>query len=159
TETASVVDRFRGSSITAEVANNDRVVEIAASASDFNRLPQGSVISVAGETKNDHPAESGALARWFGKLTQPVAQLAHSVDSLITPAAHAEALQAARNQKSDVRLNHARSVRASNSGAVTSALDPAPFAPCGPVTATHICVDIGTLHAGDSVQISFSATV
>ncbi len=67
----------------------------------------------------------------------------------------------AQDQRSETRLNHARSVRTTKGATTSRALAPVPFAPCGPINtpAGHICVDIGTLHAGDSVQISFSVTV
>src|SRR2546423_2876970 len=93
--------------------------------------------------------------------------------SLIGPTAYAEAKPEGRGQRSDVstqtpdirgqrsdvRLNHARSVKlATRNSKLATNNAPLMPVPCSN-TSTHICVDIGTLHPGDSVQISFSATV
>src|SRR5262249_24642901 len=89
---------------------------------------------------------------------------AHRVDSVITPSAHAATRLAVsdqrsenRDQRSDIRSNHARSVRSGNAATRTTTNTAMPVV-CA-TTVTHICVDIGTLHPGDSVQISFSVTV
>src|SRR5262249_50062666 len=120
----------------------------------------GAQISAEKSSSSNESAQPSLLARAASSLLA----FAHRVDSVITPSAHAATRLAVsdqrsenRDQRSDIRSNHARSVRSGNAATRTTTNTAMPVV-CA-TTVTHICVDIGTLHPGDSVQISFSVTV
>ncbi len=152
-EAQSFAQIFSAAAITAEthtLAQTFAGASMTAAARSFVQPLSGSAISAeAHNAVKLHDSADGMLAR----ATKSLRSFANAVGSAIEPTAYAE-----NAQRTDVRSNHARGVRA-NRGAVRSAALEPMFAPCGPISATHICVDIGTLHAGDSVQIGFSATV
>lgn len=92
----------------------------------------------------------------LGGAMNSLTKLAGMVDSLIVPTAHAEKAEGsgqrseARDQRSEVRLNHANSRRAGTTKAATHAM-----APVGP----DVNVTIGNLPANKSVTITFTVTL
>jgi len=98
----------------------------------------------------------------IARAAASLSRVANSFDSLIVPSAHAEESEgskqkSASSKRSDVRLNHARSVRTNRAATASNALAPMPVG-CSASPGT-ICVNVGILHPGDSVQIGFSVTV
>ena len=98
----------------------------------------------------------------IARAAASLSRVANSFDSLIVPSAHAEESEGSKpksagSKRSDVRLNHARSVRTNRAATASNALAPVPVG-CSAAPGT-ICVNVGILHPGDSVQIGFSVTV
>jgi hypothetical protein len=105
-------------------------------------------------------------------------RFANAIAGMIEPTAHAEEIRTSkvgsqrsevrtqtsgiRSQRSDVRLNHARSTKVVTRNSRTS-MAMAPFAGCSPAGinggGTAICVDLPTIHNGESITISFQVTV
>jgi hypothetical protein len=109
-------------------------------------------------------ANTSTASASFGALissaAHSLATLAGKVDALVVPTAYAgneEGNQKSEvsSQKSDVKLNHAAGRRTAKSATTNSALAPVG---CSANPGT-VCVNVGTLKPGDSVQISFSVTV
>ncbi|MEK6281956.1 MAG: Ig-like domain repeat protein [Acidobacteriota bacterium] len=107
--------------------------------------------AVAGKSNGSTSAR--LLTTWLGTLVSSAAYFANSVDSLLVPTAHAETEKTeVRGQRSDVRLNHAKSPRS----ITTSAAPAAPaVAPMPPLTT----VNIGTLPGLKGVTVVFQVTV
>src|SRR5262249_18780546 len=140
----------------------------------------GAQISAEKSSSSNESAQPSLLAR----AAKSVARFARAVDSLIEPAAYAKEAPRSevsnagvtgqesgarttevRGQRSEIRRDHARNskLEARNSKPETRSATMTPFAACSPAGinggGTAICVDLPTIHNGDSITITFQVTV
>jgi hypothetical protein len=125
-------------------------------------MPSG-VYSTAEGTRSTSFVSSFGIQGIANSISQP----ARSVDSIIEPTVYAAEKATGqkselRDQRADIRLNHARNSKlVPRNSKLSSTMTP--FAACSPAGinggGTAICVDVPTIHNGDSITITFQATV